>query len=416
MKHASRTLIALAAAAPMALALDVKDDDVKLGLKLQLQVRAEWSDAVSSNETTETPWNATNGAVGINDPAEFYIRRARIGFAGSYKGDYKFAVILRNDGQDYAQNSSSSSIDPTQTTPQAVNFNRRPEAHVAFIERVFKQEDMKLEHSIRAGLDYAFFNGSSAVFSSSGYLFPSARATDQGAMLAPRGVGVGYKLDGEFFTWGVDAQNNTGDGTNGGDGLVYTTRLHLTPPGDMAIKKPTESFLGKEGTHAMVSVEYGQNNNDRAGANSVDLTAYGAELLVHWEGLTALAEIRQASEETTNVTTEASSEIKRQIWVVQAGYAFPMGDTVLEPAVRFTSIDLNKDIDEEGSGDTANAIAGTRGYSGQDYGTSGDQFEIGVNWYLNGHSNKVQVAYMDWSAEVGPAEAQILRAQWQLSF
>ena len=53
-----------------------------------------------------------------------------------------------------------------------------------------------------------------------------------------------------------------------------------------------------------------------------------------------------------------------------------------------------------------------------------------MNYYLHGHSNKVQLAFQHWRSEGGaqtanannnfngvtPAKADIVRAQWQLSF
>lgn len=416
MKHLSPSLLVLAAlaAAPASQALDVKDDDVKLGLTLQIQVRAEAAQAEDS--TGRTFGVAENAAAPVGqDPVDFYLRRARIGFKGSWKSDYKFAFQLRSDNQDRA--GSANPGDGSNPAAPSTR-NRLFQTHVAFIERVFKQEDLKLEHSLRAGLDYAFFNGSgsSAVFSSSGFLLPAARATD--SQLAPRGVGVGYKLAHEIVTWGVDVQNNTNDDNLGkGDGMFYGTRLHLTLPGELAIAKPVESFLGKEGTGVLLSLEYGKNVNANtvpaapAAPTSTDTVAMGSELLVHVDGLTALAEIRDVTATVTSLATNVETETKRRIWLVQAGYALPLYDTVIEPAVRYTEIDLNTDNGNE-----------TGNFGNGDYAAvSGTQIEAGVNWYLHGHNNKLQLAYLTWEAEAAPAgqgkpSADIYRAQWQLSF
>lgn len=144
MKH-SPTLLALAAmaAVPSAFALNVEDADLKVGLKAVIQARVEHSDA---KDASGDAYDVIDGASRTNDPVDFYLRRARLGFAGSYKDDYKFSIMVRMDNADKTA--------PSSATRAAV-------AHVAFIERIFKQEDLKLTHSVRAGLDYAFFNSAS---------------------------------------------------------------------------------------------------------------------------------------------------------------------------------------------------------------------------------------------------------------
>jgi hypothetical protein len=401
-KHTSLTLLSLAALTPAAFALDVKDDDFKLGLSLQLQARAEIADAKASDG--ETAYSITSGAsVESNDPVNFYLRRMRMGFKGSYQKDWKFGALIRIDNQDK---------DVVGTT--TATTNRRPETHVAVIERVIHQESLKIEHSIRLGLDYAFFNGVTSVFSSSSYLLPTIRATEHSGFLAPRGTGIGYKLDAPFVTWGFDIQNNVNDdtesgATHGGDGLCYTTRVQITPDGELAIKKPVESFIGKPGKGIMLSAEYGKNTNYRAAAASPqDLTAYGVELLGHLDGLTVLAEWRAAK--LTDVESSGADETRsRNIMLIQAGYAFPLGDDVIEPAFRFSKLDLDKD--DVGETDT-NITYGTA-----DYGNSGRQIELGVNYYFRGTTTaKFQLGYQNWKAEQGDAKASIYRAQMQLSF
>lgn len=389
----SRTLLTLAAlgTATGAQALTVEDADVKLGLSLQLQVRADYSDAQTG---TGANYSIHEGNVGgTDDPVDFYVRRMRIGFKGSYKDDYRFAALIRLDGQD---------------REAAASGSRTALAHVAYLERVWKSEDGKLEQSFRAGLDYAFFNGSSAVFPSGSALLPAGRVTEN--MLAPRGAGVGYKLDCPMATWGVDVQNNINDDDDSpappatnpgeGDGLFYSTRIHLTPPGDLAIKKPVESFAGKEGKGVMLSAEYGV--NVRADTD-VTTDNFGFELLGHVDALTALAEFRAG----TITDNGAKTETKQQIWLVQAGYAFPLLGKVVEPAARYSVIDLDTDNDNEGNNYGTNTDFAA---------ASGTQIEVGVNCYLNGYNNKVQVMYQMWEAEEGDADAQIVCAQWGMYF
>lgn len=445
MKNISPTILALAAVAPSIAALDVKDDDVKLGLTLQLQVRAEraWASDIYGN-TYNVAGNAQDSSP---QSVDMYLRRLRFGFKGSYQGDYKFAVQFRTDSADRANATAPASSDAA--------ASRYPQIHVAYVERVFKQDELGLEHSVRAGLDYAFFNGASGVFSSSSFLLPSARVTENANFLAPRGVGVGYKLAGKAgsaaYTWGFDVQQNVGkdstaavgqnsdaataptptsvQGSSGsGEGLCYTTRLQMVPfdsdaKGHM---KPVESFVGAPGTGVMVSVEAGinRNNNVQSGTGatkpttgeSQNLKAYGIEALIHADAITALAEFRRAQLVTQYAGNNASYDTDRQsnAFIIQAGYCVPFGDMFLEPAFRWTRYDIDADNSE-----VAN-------YNGTDYGTSGFQTELGLNLYINKHQNKLQLAFQNWRGEDGaagaggqtfaPAHANILRAQWQLSF
>lgn len=412
MKHTSPTLLIIAAlaAAPGMHALSVKDDDLSLGLKLQLQVRAEkgWAQGTDNNQ-----YNVTEGVAGEPDVMDFYVRRARIGFSGTWKKEYKFAYLMRTDNQD--KNAGASTTGTTGRTPQT---------HYAFVERIIKQEDMGLEHGVRFGLDYAWFNGASAAFSSSSFLFPTERAT--GGMVGPRGVGVGYKLQHKMVTWGVDVQNNTGDdqgsATNGtadqGEGMFVGSRVQVIAydSDEKGHMKTVESFLGKDGKGVLVSAEYGLNEGDNSSATrTTNTTAYGFEVLGHMDAFTALAEWRQQITRQHNTATADDTNVGT-CYLFQIGYAMPMGDQVLEPAFRWTK--LNSDAD---AGEVAN-------YGTSEYGTSGYSWDLGLNYYIHGHSNKLQLAWQHWRGEDGTylgaagnqeyvaAKADIVRLQWGLSF
>lgn len=431
MTYTSRTILALAALAPIATALDVKDDDLKLSLKLQLQVRAEkaWAKDTSGNQYNLTE----NVADQESDDMDFYVRRARLGFAGTWKGDYKFAYVLRNDYQDRAVQSvtvyndlnNNGKQDPgekSQTVANGTTSNRIPQTNVAYLERVFKQEDQGLEHSLKMGLDYAFFCGADGVFPSASFLFPTNRAT--AGMVAPRGVGVAYRVTGKKFILGFDIQNNTGDtaGASGdgsrdqGEGLFYGARLQVVPidSDEKGHMKAVESFLGKEGQGLLVSVEAGENQNDNTSSSKTTNTlAYGVEVLAHCNAITVLAEYRQTvqSPQDSSLTTPDERTVGT-CYLVQAGYAVPVGGQVVEPAARWTHLNSVAQ-----SGESAN-------YGTTDYGVSGNSFDLGVNYYLHGTSNKLQLAYQHWLAEDGTfvageyqqARADIVRLQWQFGF
>jgi hypothetical protein len=410
-KHTSPTLLVIAAlaAAPGMHALSVKDDDLSLGLKLQLQVRAEkgWSQG-NDNQAYNVPEAAANSE---SDVMDFYVRRARIGFAGTWKGEYKFAYLMRTDNQDKNSGSSTSGT-----------AGRTPQTHYAFIERIIKQEDLGLEHGVRMGLDYAWFNGASAAFSSSSFLFPTERAT--AGMVGPRGVGVGYKLSHKMVTWGVDVQNNTGDNQNAagegtanqGEGLFMGSRVQVIAfdSDEKGHMKTVESFLGKDGKGVLISAEYGINDsNNTSATQTVNQNAYGFEILGHMDAITALAEWRQVITRTKNNVIADDTNVGT-CYLFQIGYALPMGDQVLEPAFRWTKLDADADIGETGN------------YGTSEYGGSGYSWDLGLNYYIHGHSNKLQVAWQHWRAEDGvmlgnpseyvAAKADVLRFQWGLSF
>jgi hypothetical protein len=381
-KHTSPTLLILAAMAiaPSVSALSVKDDDVKLGLALRIQARADVSDAETASGT---PYDVMTGNANGGDPADFYLRRLRFGVKGSFKDDYKFNITF--------------AADKAQAKDKGVAL------YEAYVARVWKDEDNKIEHELIFGQSNAFFNGVANSFSSSKFLLPGVRATDQ--MLASRGNGLGYRMNSEMVRFGADMQNNIKDDSSAtkSDGLFYSARIELTPPGELGIKKVMESYVGQDGKGVMLSLDYGANVRQ---ANTTTTTGYGTEWLVHVDGLTALAELR--ADDAENMTTNVKT--KKQIWLVQAGYALPLGDAFIEPAIRYTSIDLDTDNEEEGS---------SYGTS-LDFGASGSQFDAGVNYYIHGHNNKVQLAYTNWKGEENAggdkAKADILRAQWQLDF
>jgi hypothetical protein len=387
----SRTLLTLAAAAaaPAAWGLDVTDADLKLGLTMQLQLRAE---AGYAETDTGAKYSVAQG--GVNpDTADFYVRRARIGFTGMYKEKFKFAAILNADNTDKTGNADS---------------GRSVKPHAMFVGTSFLcMLSDSIKHYVQFGLDDAAYNGSQNIFSSRELLLPASRGS--GNLMKSRSVGVKWMINAPNVQAWIDVQNNSGDDNTAGnyreddkgDGLWYSARVHLSPEGDLKIAKATESFLGASGTGVLVAIDGAVNDSDTTGANQdVTTRGYGVELLGHLDGLTALAEIR-AQEQSGNGTNTDSL-----VYLVQAGYALPWNDMILEPAARISVIDLNKGDDDE-----------TSPFSANDYGASGVQYEVGANLYINKHNNKLQAAYTNWDGESsGSAKANIVRVQWQLAF
>jgi len=386
-KYTSPTLLIIAAlaAAPGVHALTVKDDDVKLGLGVRIQARAEFND---SENAAGDPYDAGSGSAHGGDPVDFMIRRMRLTFKGSWKSDYFFNVTMASDKRTVA---SGSTID----------------LYESYIGRKWSDEASGISHSIQTGLANAFYNGVANTFSSGAFLLPNSRATE--LLLASRGIGIAYMMTAPFGRFGIDIQNNTSDAAGDQDGLFYSARVELTPPGELAIKSATESFVGAEGKGVWLALDYAQNVSNGSADSSFAVgttTGYGIELLGHVDGLTALAEYRADTHENSTNDTET----KKKVMLVQAGYALPFGDAVIEPAIRWAAIDLDTEDDEEGD------PYGSK----YDYGTSGTQIDLGVNYYIHKHNNKLQLAYTMWEGEEtedgDSASADIVRAQWQLNF
>ncbi len=99
--------------------------------------------------------------------------------------------------------------------------------------------------------------------------------------------------------------------------------------------------------------------------------------------------------------------------VAEAGYAMPYDGLILEPAVRYQVINL-----DTGLGDQPVTYDGGPQNPGPDaeWGDSGTQIDLGLNCYLHGHSNKIQLSYSRWEAKGGAGHANIWRLQHQLAF
>ncbi len=405
------TLTVLGALAPAAHALSIKDDTLSVGVKLHLQERVSLlNDAQDADGDAWDPLrggtSATSGA-GEAEFARFDIRRARLGLVAKW-GDWKGNFQIRAENNDRVG---------------AATGGRAVQLYYANAGRSFKMGD--IEHEVRFGLDKPF-NGESSI-SSSTFMFPDDRVVSLQSEI--RGVGVGYGLRTALVTFGCDIQNNlsgtldpdaTGDTTGGGttsqtNGLYYSARVEAAPTAALKIAKRQESYCGKPGTGVLVGfdLQYDHHNlGDDAVTGSYrvsDTLTYGPDLLVHWNGLTALAEYRIRNQDRETVTDATGSttdaDIDGWFWDIQVGYAFVLpDDTALEPGIRYERLNLNADSDSDVE------------YTGGDFGGEGDAIDIGVSWYLDGHNNKIQLDLQLWKAETGEADAQIVRLQHQWAF
>jgi hypothetical protein len=191
--------------------------------------------------------------------------------------------------------------------------------------------------------------------------------------------------------------------------MCYTARAEFTLPGEWAMDlgKYQESFAGANGKGLMIGTEVGYNHQDvPAGFNyQTDTLVVGADALLHLDGLSALTEVRYQRQENHNQPVPIANNVNGLIYLVQAGYAFPVTNFVLEPVGRLTFIDLDRDNNHE-----------VAPFGAQDFGASGNQIEVGVNLYFDGHKSKAGAVVTFWQAEDGDADATIFRVQYQLYF
>lgn len=399
MKHPVKTLATLAilgAMAPSVHAVSLKDDVLSITPGIRIQSRAQMSDATDNTGEEYRVQGGTPDAV--NDPIDFSIRRARLYMSFKYGSNWKGQLAINADNVDASGTDSAT---------------RAIVLRYAWLERTFDLGD-GMAHGITFGLNKPYQNASDAGMSSSRELFPNSNGAASANFLAPRGVGVGYRFNHPMFLIAADLQNNTSaksvvateDAEETDEGFYYGIRAEFSFSPDWFIKKRAESFLAKEGQGLNIGLSYGSNQDDVNDTNTQSLTAYGIDAMLWLNGLSAYAEFRTATLEEDQFVGASPDDIDREIIVIQVAYAFLVGEEVIEPAIRYQIIDLNTDNDDENANFGSNA----------ETGTSGDQIDIGVNYYLSGHDNKLQLALSLWSAEEGDADATIIRLQHQINF
>lgn len=419
-------LLALTVTGALLPALEISDNDTKFSFGLYLQGVA--AKASAANKAGDS-YNAIEGIDGHGDDADFYLRRLRTVFRGAHKG-FIFQATLSAD--DYGRV-------PTSTAPSVGLYD-------AFVGKEFKM-DGGISHRIAFGKQTTWFN--TVVTRSGAQQFATGRAS--AAFMNVNGVGVGYRFAAPVISLGIDVQNNTGDestdqvvattvtttnatnnstGSNNiGEGLTYTARLELTGPSadSWAIGKWQESFAGVAGKGVALGLEAGAVQRDRVNtgkpanaapaapgtqAASKKTMVMGADVLLHIDGLTALAAYHHQAVEVNADADNKDDSTGSEVMAIQAGYAFPVdGLGVLEPALRYQKIDF----------DTANDSEGTS-FGNKDFGNSGNEIDFGLNLYLSGHSNKLNLVYTKWTGEdtgktgESAPTANIVRLQHQLLF
>ena len=393
----SKTLSALAllgAVIPAAHALSIKDDTVKLGVGIRLQTRATVADATGQDGNEYRVQSGTVNAV--NDPIDFQIRRSRLYLKIGYGENWKGELAFNADDIDSAGSSSGS---------RALNVR------YAWAQRIFKLEGEGMSPALAFGLMKPLGNSAAdASMSTSRALFPTESAT---AVLASyREIGLEWTFNHPMFLLALDLfQNEAGkDSTTAlsaaeSEGLMFGGRVEFSFSPEWFIAKRAESYLGKEGHGVNFGISALSNQDTVTTTSLVTTTGVGVDVMFWYNALSAFAEYRTQTVDT-ELLAGGSSDVTSEAIVVQAGWAFPLENgCVVEPCVRINLIDNNTDNDSE-----------TPNYGSGALGGSGTQIDIGINYYLDGHNNKLQLAYQMWEAEEGEADASIIRLQHQLNF
>lgn len=413
--------LALALAQP-AMALSVSDSDsLTMNFGIDVQAREEAADAQAQGGGH---YDIINGRPGNSDEMNTQERRARLFLYGTYDTDWRYFVGYLADNAD---------------NTYYKNTNRAVQLFKGYVERDLHSG--ALTSTFHAGVDYPFYN--IAIQGDPNWLFCNQRAT--GTLGNIRGLGLRYKLGGSMFTWGFDIMKNMDPAAKPGDsatdpggayerdGLFYSSRLEISVLGPKPAYK--ESWAGAPGHSLLLAADVGYDDHDLGLYNgtpanqfyATNSLGYGVEGLYHHDGLDALAECRWLNTHANNVYTGPSQEAISRIWLIQAGYTFPVDGIGVEPALRFTQIrydeghDIAENYDSSTAGPlgtgTSNGIFGIGTAPGDpENGLSGRQVDAGVNLFFVKHVFEMQIDYSYWKADTGDAHANIVRVQEQVAF
>jgi hypothetical protein len=235
--------------------------------------------------------------------------------------------------------------------------------------------------------------------SSSTMLFPNGRLAAEFA--GPRSVGLDYHMSSPVF--GISAGIADEADNDNNDWHLYA-RVWTGLTEEWTLAKRSESYLGKDGIGHQLGLGFDfktDGTDEDAGQGTVDddESVFALDYLIHYNQITALLDLAFISR------GEADGDTSGLIATVQAGFALPQADgKVIEPAIRIQYVDQDDDEDEE------------MGVLDDEGGESGIYFDAGVNYYLDGHSNKFQAAIQVYAPEEGDGDAFVFRVGHQLDF
>ena len=186
------------------------------------------------------------------------------------------------------------------------------------------------------------------------------------------------------------------------DPLAFGARVNWDIMGHMgyeegALRQRSCEWVAAVGAWAHYFVDH-RRENPLDGDQTIDRLAYGADAAVGWGGFSLTAAYSAVTLETNSSSADAFS------YLIQVGYLFP--DTAWEIAARYSAYEVD-------SGD----------------GVSGNEMAVAVNYYIDGHSDKVTLdaafistddanilsdTYAGYNATF-EGDGIMLRLQWQLA-
>lgn len=418
----------------------VKDSDLVFKWKFYTQARATAAANATDNRGSGQDYYASSAANGSESEAlRLSLRRVRLTVEARSKNDYFALATLKADGIGTSGTGNTNSASTL--------------LHQAYIGKTFGAAD-NYQHEVKFGLDKAF--NSESTISNSNQLLAADRAV--GTILgSQREIGIAYQFRTPFLRAGLDIQDNanlsrnaseptpvgnnanSNTGNYGGKPTPFTSiRIEGSPGADYLPAKKAESFVGAYGTEILFGFDYQNSGRTYAVSNeSRQYHIFGPDVLVHWDNLTFLAEYRAShlgrSATEGSFAADEIDGLNGRHWDAQAGYVLPLDlPFKIEPALRLSVIDWATDIEEQSrwgvnsSRDNNTINPGsllsqgslTKGaiQGGSTNLGSGNEIDLGVNFYWSGHTNKTQLTYQSWKAEAGDGAAQAVIVQHQVTF
>ncbi|MFW5750589.1 MAG: porin [Planctomycetota bacterium] len=383
LRHLVPSLAIAAATIPAASAFEVDGDGWQLSIEPRFQLRAAFASASSADgETDYDIWEKqdTDNPQALN----FMVRRARVYFKGGTDDGWKFNYTIMADNIGRADDRDNANID----------------VRYAYLGKKIKTDN--LTHYIQFGLD----KNTAAVAdtdSSSKLLFPNGRLV--AGWTGPRSIGLKYKLSAPVFSLDAGLADETSDENND---WHFHLRLASCLKEEWKLKKRSESYLGKDGFGHEAGIGINiktDGSDDPDGTEDDDHTVIFLDYLVHYNQITGLVDIALPSTGDAGKIGGTGADTSGMIANAQIGYAVPLDSgCVAEPAFRLTYIDADDDDDDEA------------GVLQREGGASGIYVDAGVNYYFDGHSNKIQAAVQYFTPEEGDGDGFVFRIQHQLDF
>jgi phosphate-selective porin OprO/OprP len=321
-------------------------ENTDLNVRIRLQPRFDAGDLITSDETTPASYEGET---------DFYLRRIRLELGGHIVKNLRFNLTVEGDKNSKAPGKSSN------------------EVKILYAYGDYKIAD---PFSIRFGKAKLPYSRVSLTSSSKQLLIERPFSTEDAKKLFDDYYQAHLLLHGKIAGGAVAYSLAGGDGWEPGSsvngktvhksGPLYAARLELSPP-EWAEKSQSDAHLGK-GRHLAVGANYAAQGGIEYASSPFeeDRSLWGADLSGHWEGFTFQGEYNAWKEEFTD---PASADKEPKGWYVQAGYFIP--GVNVEPAVRY-------EVYEQDSNKTD---------------TEQRTVTAGVNWYLKGHSVKLNANY-----------------------